>query len=98
MCYFATPEKITFAAGIYDLSDNEVQEPFLLSAALLIYGAEDKYELEEACLPLFSLTHWPPEDQNAYRASQTETEKNPAVLKRIDDWAAEIETHQATEN
>src|SRR5262245_6288604 len=66
VCYLATPDEITYAAGIYDLSDNEVQEPSILGAALLIYGAEDKYELEEACLPLFSLTHWPPEDQNAY--------------------------------
>jgi hypothetical protein len=98
VCYLATPEEITFAAGIYDLPVNEVQEPSLLGAALLIYGAEDKYELEEACLPLFSLTHWPPEDQNAYGASQTEAEKNLVVLKRIDDWAAEIETRQATEN
>ena len=36
VCYLATPEEITFAAGIYDLSDNEVQEPSLLGAALLI--------------------------------------------------------------
>jgi hypothetical protein len=46
VCHLATPEEITRAAGIYDLSDNEVQEPSLLGAALLTYDAEDKDELE----------------------------------------------------
>jgi len=92
ICYLATPEEIARAAGIYDLSDNEVQEPSLLGAALLIYGAEDKYELENACLPLFSLLHWPPEEQSGYGASQTDAERNQVVLRRMGDWAAEIES------
>ena len=96
--YHATTEEITRAAGIYDLSDNEVQEPSLLGAALLIYGAEDKYELENACLPLFSLAHWPLEEQNAYSASQTETERNQVVLLRMDKWVAEIEDRQSIES
>jgi len=97
-CYLATPEEIARAAGIYDLSDNEVQEPSLLGAALLIYGAEDKYELESACLPLFSLLYWPPEEQNAYGASQTDAERNQVVLRRMDDWAAGIEALQSAES
>jgi hypothetical protein len=98
VCYLATPEEIARAAGIYDLSDNEIQEPSLLGAALLIYGAEDKYELENACLPLFSLAHWPFEEQNAYSASQTDTERNQIVLRRMDSWAAEIEARQSIES
>jgi len=98
VCYLATPEEITRAAGIYDLSDNEIQEPSLLGAALLIYGAEEKYELENACLPLFSLLHWPPEEQSAYDASQTDTERNQVVLRRMDDWAAKIEALQSAES
>jgi hypothetical protein len=98
VCHLATPEEITLAAGIYDLYDNELQEPSLLGAALLIYGAEEKNELEEACLPLFSLAHWPPEDQNAYNASRTDAEKNMVVLRRMDDWSAEVEARQSTED
>ncbi len=97
-CYLATLEEITRAAGIYDLSDNEVQEPALLGAALMLNGAEDKYELENACLPIFSLTHWPLEEQNAYSASQTDMERKQAVLRRMDNWAAEIEAHQSIES
>ena len=63
-CYLATSEEISRAAEVYDLSNHEVQEPSLLGAALLIDGAEDKYELENACLPLFSLTQWPVLRQN----------------------------------
>ncbi len=98
VCYLATTEEISRAAGIYDLSDNEVQEPSLLGAALLIYGAEDKYELENVCLPLFSLAHWPLEEQSAYGASQTDTERNQVILRRMDDWAAEIEALQPAES
>src|SRR5262245_36288025 len=98
VCYLATPEEITCVAGIYDLSYNEVQEPSLLGAALLIYGAEDKYELENACLPLFSLAHWPLEEQNAYSASQTKMERNHVVLRRMDNWTAEIEARQSIES
>jgi len=98
ICYLATSEEITRAARIYDLSDSEVQEPSLLGAALLIYGAEDKYELESVCLPLFSLLHWPPEEQNAYGAGQTDAERNQVVLRRMDDWAAGIEAIQSTES
>ena len=94
LCYFATSEEITRAAEIYDLSDDEVQEPSILSPALLLDGAEDKYELENACLPLFSLAHWPLAEQNAYAACQTDTEKNRVVLQRMDNWAAEIEACQ----
>jgi hypothetical protein len=97
VCCLATPEEVARAAGIYDLSDNEVQEPSLLGAALLIYGAEDKYELENACLPLFSLAHWPLEEQNAYGASQTDTERNQVVLRRMDNWAAETKARQSIE-
>ena len=35
-CYLATSEEIACMAEIYDLSDNEAQEPAILSAALLI--------------------------------------------------------------
>jgi hypothetical protein len=97
ICFLATSEEITRAAEIYDLSDNEVQEPSILSAALLLNGAEDKYELEIACLPLFSLMHWPMEEQNAYSASQTDMERNQVVLRRMDNWAAEIEARQSIE-
>jgi len=97
ICYLATSEQIARAASIYDLSGNEVQEPSILSTALLLDGAEDKYELESACLPLFSLTHWPAEEQNAYNASQTDAEINQIVLQRMDNWAAEIEARQSAE-
>jgi len=86
------------AAEIYDLSDNEVQEPSLLGAALLLDGAEDKYELENACLALFSLLHWPLEEQSAYDPSQSDAERNQVVLRRMDDWAAEIEARQSAES
>ena len=98
ICYLATSEEIVRAAEIYDLSANEVQEPSLLGAALLLGGAEDKYELENACLPLFSLLHWPPEEQSVYGASQTNAERNQAVLRRMDNWAAEIEARQSAES
>jgi hypothetical protein len=98
ICYLATSEEITRAAEIYELSNNEVQEPSILSAALLLDGAEDKYELENACLPLFSLTHWPLAEQNAYSASQTDAEKNRVVVWRMDNWAAEIEERQSNES
>jgi hypothetical protein len=92
VCYLATSQEIASVAEIYGLSDEDLHEPFTLSAALLINGAEDKYELESACLPLFSLTHWPPEEQIAYEASQTGAERTQVVLERMDDWAAEIES------
>ena len=98
ICYLATSEEIVRAAEIYDLSENEVQEPSLLGAALLLGGAEDKYELEIACLPLFSLLHWPTEEQSAYGASQTDAERNQVVLRRMDNWAAEIEARQSAES
>jgi len=98
ICHLATSEEIARASEIYGLLGNEVQEPSILSAALLIYGAEDKYELEDACLPLFSLSHWPLEEQNAYSASQTDAERNQVVLRRMDDWAAKIEALQSAES
>jgi len=98
VCHLATSKDIARAAETYDLSDDEVHEPFTLSAALLLNGAEDKYELENACLPLFSLVHWPPEEQNAYGASRTDAERNQVVLRRMDDWAAEIEALQQSES
>src|SRR5262245_39779050 len=98
VCYLAISGEIARAVDIYDLSDNEVQEPSLLGAALLLNGAEDKYELESACLPLFSLTHWPPEEQSSYDTSQTDGERNQVVLRRMDDWAAEIESRPSAES
>ena len=80
VCYLATLQEIARAAEIYGLSDDDLHEPFTLSAALLINGAEDKYELESVCLPLFSLTHWPPEEQSSYDANQTDGERNQVVL------------------
>jgi len=62
---------------------------------LLLDGAEDKYELENACLPLFSLTHWPLAEKIAYCASQTDIERNQVVLRRMDNWAAAIEARQS---
>jgi hypothetical protein len=98
VCHFATSQEIASAAEIYGLSDHEVQEPSLLGAALLLVGAEDKYELENACLPLFSLLHWPPEEQNAYDASRTDAERNQIALRRMDDWAREIESRPSAES
>jgi hypothetical protein len=98
ICYLATSEEIASAAEIYDLPGDELHEPFTLSAALLLNGAEDKYELENACLPLFSLTHWPFEEQVAYGASQTDAERNQVVLRRMDDWATEIESRPPAES
>jgi len=97
-CYLATSEEIARAAGTYDLSDHEVQEPSLLGAALLLDGAEDKYELENACLPLFSLTRWPIGEQIAYGASQSDAERNQVVIHRMDNWVTEIEAHQSAES
>jgi len=88
ICYPATSEEIVRAAEIYDLSSNEVQEPSLLGAELLLDGAEDKYESENACLPLFSLLHWPPEEQSDYGVSQTDKERNQVVLWLMENWAA----------
>jgi hypothetical protein len=97
VCHLATSDEIASAAEIYSLSDEDLHEPFTLSAALLLNGAEDKYELESACLPLFSLTHWPSEEQRSYDASQTDGERNQIVLRRMDDWATEIEGSQSAE-
>jgi hypothetical protein len=91
ICYLAASEEIARAAKIYDLSDNEVQEPSILGAALLLDSAEDKYELESACLPLFSLIRWPLEEQIAYSDSQTDAERNQVAVRRMNNWAAEIE-------
>lgn len=96
-CHLATSQEIARAAEIYDLSENEVQEPSLLGAALLLGGAEDKTELEAACLPLFSLIHWPLEEQDAYRASKSDAERNRVVVRRMNNWAAEIEALQSIE-
>lgn len=98
ICYLATSEEIKRATEVYGLSDCEVQEPSILSAALLLDGAEDKYELENACLPLFSLIHWPSEEQTAYSKSQTDTERNQIVLRRMDRWAAGIRQHRLIES
>jgi hypothetical protein len=98
VCHLATSQEIARAVETYGLSDDDLHDPFTLSAALLINGAEDKYELESACLPLFSLTHWPPEEQSSYDASQTDGERNQAVLRRMDDWAAEIESRPSAES
>jgi hypothetical protein len=98
ICYLATSEEIARVAEIYDLSDSEVQEPSIISAALLLDGAEDKDELENACLPLFSLMHWPMEEQNAYSPSQSDAEKNRVVVRRMNNWAAEIEARQSIES
>jgi hypothetical protein len=98
VCHLATSQEIARVAEIYSLSDHEVQEPSLLGAALLLDGADDKYELENACLPLFSLLHWPPEKQSAYGASQTDAERNQVVLRRIHDWAVEIEALRLAES
>lgn len=98
VCHLATSEEIASEAENYNLSDEDLHEPFTLSAALLINGAEDKYELESACLPLFSLTHWSPEEQVAYGASQTDAERNQIVLRRMDKWVAEIEALQSAES
>jgi hypothetical protein len=98
ICYLATSQEIARAAEIYGLSDVDFHEPFTLSAALLLNGAEDKNELESACLSLFSLTHWPPDEQIAYGASQTDAERNEVVLRRMDKWAAEIEALQSAES
>ncbi len=97
-CHLATSEDIARATEIYDLADNEVQEPSILSAALLLGGAEDKTELEAACLPLFSLIHWPLEEQDAYSASKSDAEKNRVVVQRMNNWAAEIEARQSIES
>jgi len=91
ICFLATSEEIARAAKIYDLSDNEAQEPSILGAALLLDSAEDKYELESASLPLFSLMRWPLEEQSAYSDSQTDAERNQVVVRRMNNWAAEIE-------
>jgi hypothetical protein len=98
VCHLATSQEIARAAEIYGLSDDDLHDPFTLSAALLLNGAEDKYELESACLPLFSLTHWPPEEQNSYDTSQTDGERNQVVLRRMDNWAAEIESRPSAES
>jgi len=58
---------------------------------LLLDGAEDKHELENAGLPLFSLMYRPSEEQCASSASQTDTERNQVVLRRMNNWAVEIE-------
>src|SRR5215475_4304830 len=42
VCHLATSQEIASASETYDLSNNEVQEPSLLGAALLLDGAEDK--------------------------------------------------------
>jgi hypothetical protein len=97
ICYLATSEEIASAAENYNLSGDDLHEPYTLSAALLLNGAEDKCELESACLPLFSLSHWPAEEQIAYDASKTNAERNEVVLRRMDNWAAEIEAIQSAE-
>jgi hypothetical protein len=98
ICYLATSDELASAAEVYGLSDYDAHEPFTLSAALLLNGAEGKYELESACLPLFSLAHWPDEERSAYDASQTDGERNQIVLWRMDDWAAEIESRPSGES
>src|SRR5262249_28555379 len=98
VCHLATSQEIARAAEIYGLSDDDLHDPFTLSAALLLNGAEDKYELESACLPLFSLTHWPPEEQRSYDSRQTDGERNQVVLRRMDNWAAEIESRPSAES
>ena len=98
VCHLATSEEIAGAAETYGLSDDDAHDPFTLSSALLLSGADDKYELERACLPLFSLMHWPPEEQSAYDASQTDAERNQLVLRRMDGWAAEIKALQSAQS
>jgi hypothetical protein len=64
----------------------------------LLDSAEGKYDLENACLPLFSLMHLPSEKHNAYGANRTDAERNQVVLWRMEDWATEIEARQSNES
>lgn len=74
--YLAVPAEIVRATKIYDLPENEVQEPSLLGTTLLLDSAEDKYELGKSPLSFFSLMDWPLGDQNAYEAAQTNTDSS----------------------
>jgi hypothetical protein len=47
---------------------------------------------------IFSLLYWPPEEQGAYGASQTYAERNKVVLRRMDNWAAEINSRPSAES
>ncbi len=48
ICYLATSEEITRAAEIYELSDNEVQEPSILSNAICATFRDNEIELRAA--------------------------------------------------
>jgi len=43
------------------------------------------------------LAHWPLEEQNACSSSQTDRERNKMVLRRMNNWTAEIEVCQLIE-
>jgi hypothetical protein len=47
-CYLATSDEIARVAEIYGLPTDEIQDPELIGATLLLDGIEDKYEWRDA--------------------------------------------------
>jgi len=95
-CFLATEEEIASAIKAYGLSGLDVNEPFTLAAALLLGGADDIYALEKACSPLF-FGDCPAVEDAASADCRPEKERVQAALRRMNDWAMEIETRRAGE-
>jgi hypothetical protein len=99
-CALATEEEIARAARAYGLSDLDANEPFTLAAALLLHGGEDVVDvkgLEKASYPLFSLEEWPDLEQAAYCDSRADIERAEIVVRRMEQWAREIEDDITTD-
>jgi len=89
-CFLATEEEIASAFEAYGLSVLDANEPFTLAAALLLSGADSIDAVERACSPLF-FGDWPAVEDFASDICQPDEEGTQAVLRRMDDWAIEIE-------
>jgi len=96
-CHLATEDEITGAVSSYNLSDDDLNEPAILSAALLVRGAGDVTELKKASSSLFYVKNWPHKERGTYCESQTAVERKQVVLRRMESWAKEIEARQSGE-
>jgi hypothetical protein len=89
-CFLATGEEVARAIRAYRLVGGVIDDPFTMAAVLLLSGAKDVESAKAACRSLFLLVHWPECELEAYRNSRTDEERRESVLRRMDNWIAEI--------
>ena len=94
-CYLATDDEIAGVVGKYDLDGFKADHPEYIAAGLLLDGHDSIDVLCGVCDSLFHLMHWPPKEYEAYNNSKTSTERVRVVLRRLNNWVAEVEARSA---